>query len=189
MTAAALAHELDLPLLTIHLDGLLSKFLGETSAKLRVLFEAASNTRAVYLFDEVDALAGDRAGNDVGEARRILNSLLVLLETARPESLIIAATNHRSILDPALFRRFDLVLEYDLPTAAEAIAVLQRRLAGMAQRVDWKKIRDDVGGLSHAELVKAAEAAAKRTLLADALEVTTTRLREALSERGGVESD
>ena len=109
MTTAVLAHELDLPLLTIRLDALLSKYLGETASKLRVLFDPAASQRAVYLFDEFDALGGDRAGNDVGEARRILNSFLLFLESAGPQSIVAAPTNHKSILDRALFRRFDLV--------------------------------------------------------------------------------
>ncbi|MGH8604587.1 MAG: AAA family ATPase, partial [Gammaproteobacteria bacterium] len=110
MTAAVLARELSLPLFTVRLDSLLSKFMGETASKLRVVFDAVAERRGVYLFDEFDALGGDRAGNDVGEARRILNSFLVFLEQASPESIVIAATNHRSILDKALFRRFDAVL-------------------------------------------------------------------------------
>ena len=117
MTTAVLAHELDLPLLTIRLDALLSKYLGETASKLRVLFDPAASQRAVYLFDEFDALGGDRAGNDVGEARRILNSFLLFLESAGPQSIVVAPTNHKSILDRALFRRFDLVLNYRLPSS------------------------------------------------------------------------
>ena len=73
-----------LPLLTVRLDSLMSKFLGETASKLRVLFDAAAQQRAVFLFDEFDALGGDRAGNDVGEARRILSSFLVFLAAGRP---------------------------------------------------------------------------------------------------------
>lgn len=70
MTASVLAHELSLPLLTIRLDSLMSKFMGETASKLRLIFESADVQRGVYLFDEFDALGGDRGGNDVGEARR-----------------------------------------------------------------------------------------------------------------------
>jgi SpoVK/Ycf46/Vps4 family AAA+-type ATPase len=84
MTASVLAHELSVPLLTVRLDSLMSKFMGETAGKLRVVFDAIADQRAVYLFDEFDALGGDRAGNDVGEARRILNSFLVFLEDASP---------------------------------------------------------------------------------------------------------
>ncbi|WP_420435207.1 AAA family ATPase [Candidatus Poriferisocius sp.] len=188
MTAGVLAHELDLPLLTIRLDGLLSKYLGETASKLRVLFDAVESQRAVYLFDEFDALGADRAGNDVGEARRILNSFLLFIESVGPESIIVAATNHRSILDRALFRRFDLVITYAFPTPDEAIAVLRARLGTLAGRMGWKSISKHTEGLSHAELVKAAETAAKRSLLAGADRVATDKLIEALRERSSTTS-
>jgi hypothetical protein len=119
MTASALAGELAIPLLTIQLDGLITKFMGETAAKLRMVFDAIRETRGVYLFDEFDALGGDRgARNDVGEIRRVLNSFLQFLEQDESDSLILAATNHPAILDRALFRRFDAVVEYALPSAA-----------------------------------------------------------------------
>ena len=83
MTAAALAGELGLPLFTIQLDGLITKYLGETAAKLRLIFEAIRQNRAIYLFDEFDALGGERAAkNEVGEIRRVLNSFLQFLEQA-----------------------------------------------------------------------------------------------------------
>lgn len=188
MTAGVLAHELDLPLLTIRLDGLLSKYLGETAGKLRVLFDAVASQRAVYLFDEFDALGGDRAGNDVGEARRILNSFLLFIENVGPESIVVAATNHRSILDRALFRRFDLVLTYSLPDQNQAVAVLKGRLGSLGMKLDWKTVSKQVGGLSHAELVKAAETAAKRSLLGGEDQVATATLVQALEERSSATS-
>lgn len=183
MTAAVLAHELGLPLLTIRLDALLSKYLGETASKLRILFEAAATKRAVYLFDEFDALGGDRAGNDVGEARRILNSFLLFLESAGPESIVVASTNHRRILDRALFRRFDLVITYDLPSEDEAVAIIKGRLRSLAGRISWPKVLEAASGLSQAELVKAAEVAAKRALLAGEKRVATAVLVDSLRDR------
>ena len=142
MTASALATELGLPLFTIRLDALISKFMGETSAKLRTIFDATARTRAVYLFDEFDALGAQRtAGNDVGEARRILNTFLLFLDDTQPESLVIAATNHPALLDTALFRRFDGVVAYALPSSGEAIDVLRRRLAAMdTSGVVWEGV-------------------------------------------------
>lgn len=185
MTASVLAHELSLPLLTIRLDSVLSKFLGETSSKLRVLFDAVAQQRAVFLFDEFDALGADRAGNDVGEARRILNSFLVFLEQSSPESIVIAATNHRGLLDRALFRRFDLVITYELPDSEAAVAVLKGRLGSLGKGVRWTTVRSHVDGLSHAELVKVAEASAKNALLAGLKVVSTEGLLASLSERRG----
>ncbi len=165
MTAAVLANELSLPLFTVRLDSLLSKYMGETAGKLRQVFEAVAQRRAVYLFDEFDALGADRSGNDVGEARRILNSFLVFLEQASPESIVIAATNHRTILDKALFRRFDMVLTYDLPDTAQARAVIKGRLGSLLKGMRWDGVDGCTEGLSHADLVKAAEAAAKAVLM------------------------
>jgi SpoVK/Ycf46/Vps4 family AAA+-type ATPase len=183
MTAAVLAHELGLPLLTIRLDSVFSKYLGETGSKLRVLFDAVATHRAVYLFDEFDALGGDRAGNDVGEARRILNSFLVFLEQASSESIVIAATNHRSILDRALFRRFDMVISYQRPTRDEALVVLKARLGSYGRGIRWRTVSEHTVELSHADLVKAAESAAKHSLLAGDNHVATEMLVDALGER------
>lgn len=183
MTAAVLAHELSLPLLTVRLDSLLSKFLGETASKLRTVFDAAASQRAVFLFDEFDALGADRAGNDVGEARRILNSFLVLLEQSGSESLVVAATNHRSLLDRALFRRFDMVLTYALPSEKEVTAILRGRLGALGKGVRWASLAIEATGLSHAELVRAAESAAKEVLLRGGTRVTATDLLTSLRSR------
>jgi SpoVK/Ycf46/Vps4 family AAA+-type ATPase len=183
MTASVLAHELSIPLLTIRLDSLLSKFMGETAGKLRVVFDGLAEQRGVYLFDEFDALGGDRAGNDVGEARRILNSFLVFLEQASVQSIVVAATNHRSILDRALFRRFDMVLTYELPDAKQAAAVLRGRLGSMAKGVRWAAVARHADGLSHADLVRAAESAAKSVLLRGVDAVTQADLISAVEAR------
>jgi SpoVK/Ycf46/Vps4 family AAA+-type ATPase len=115
MTAAALAGEMGLPLFSIQLDGLITKYMGETAAKLRLVFDAIQSTRGVYLFDEFDALGGERGSkNDVGEIRRVLNSFLQFLEQDDSDSIVLGATNHVGLLDRALFRRFDAVLEYSL---------------------------------------------------------------------------
>jgi SpoVK/Ycf46/Vps4 family AAA+-type ATPase len=165
MTASVIAHELGLPMLAVRLDSLMSKYLGETAGKLRLIFDAVEQQRAVFLFDEFDALGADRSGNDVGEARRILNSFLVFLEQAGPESIVIAATNHRSILDRALFRRFDMVIAYELPDQIQAATIIRRRLGPMGHGLSFKRLGDDLAGLSHADLVKATEAAAKQALM------------------------
>jgi len=183
MTAAVLAHELSIPLLTIRLDSLMSKFMGETASKLRVIFDAVTEQRGVYLFDEFDALGGDRAGNDVGEARRILNSFLVFLENRGSESLVVAATNHRSILDRALFRRFDIVLDYALPDAKQASAVIRGRLGSLGTGIRWQSLAPSMDGLSHADLVRAAEAAAKSVILSGGTRITSEDLRLALIAR------
>jgi SpoVK/Ycf46/Vps4 family AAA+-type ATPase len=185
MTASALAGELAVPLMTIQLDGLITKFMGETAAKLRLVFDAIRETRGVYLFDEFDALGGDRgARNDVGEIRRVLNSFLQFLEQDESDSLILAATNHPAILDRALFRRFDAVVEYALPSAAHVEAVVRNRLGQLdLRKIVWKEVAGAAKGHSHAEIVRACEQAAKDALLDERTNVETRDLVEALAER------
>ena len=185
MTASALAGELAVPLLTIQLDGLITKFMGETAAKLRLVFDAIRETRGVYLFDEFDALGGDRgARNDVGEIRRVLNSFLQFLEQDESDSLILVATNHPAILDRALFRRFDAVVEYALPSAAHVEAVVSNRLGQLdLRKIVWKEVAGAAMGHSHAEIVRACEQAAKDALLDERTNIETRDLVEALAER------
>lgn len=135
MTAGALAGELQLPLFIIRLDSLITKFMGETAAKLRLVFEAMASSRGVYLFDEFDSIGAQRAlPNEVGEIRRVLNSFLQCIEHDTSDSLILAATNHPDVLDRALFRRFDDVIEYhprytrgDASAPGEARGLCQNR--------------------------------------------------------------
>lgn len=185
MTASALAGELHLPLFVIRLDGLITKFMGETAAKLRLVFDALRETHGVYLFDEVDALGGERArSNDVGEIRRVLNSFLQFLELEETESLLVAATNHPQLLDSAMFRRFDAVIEYPLPTAPVIKALVLNRLATIkVGRVSWGHVTKAAAGLSHAEVTMAAERAAKDLILLDGREIVTADLVSALNQR------
>jgi len=188
MTAAALAGELGLALFTIQLDGLITKYLGETAAKLRLIFDAIQETRAVYLFDEFDALGGERAAkNEVGEIRRVLSSFLQFLEHDESESIIVAATNHPTLLDRALFRRFDATIEYALPSRDIAEGVLRARLTPLdTSQVVWPKVLSAVADLSHADLSRACEHAAKRAILAQRARIETRDLVDALRERRGV---
>jgi AAA+ superfamily predicted ATPase len=185
MTAAALAGELSLPLFTIQLDGLITKYLGETAAKLRLIFDAIRQTRAVYLFDEFDALGGERAAkNEVGEIRRVLNSFLQFLEQDDSESIIVAATNHPQILDRALFRRFDSVIEYRLPSPDLIEKVMRARLALLdTSAVQWSNVLEAAEGLNHSDVARACEHAAKNAILQHRTSIDTSELIEALTER------
>lgn len=130
LTASVLASELGLPLFIVKLESLMTKYMGETAGKLRLIFDAIQQTRGVYLFDEFDSIGSQRGNtNDVGEIRRVLNSFLQMIEQDTSDSLLIAATNHSELLDHALFRRFDDLIEYDLPEKKEIIAALKSKLA------------------------------------------------------------
>jgi SpoVK/Ycf46/Vps4 family AAA+-type ATPase len=190
MTAAALAGELGIALFTIQLDGLITKYLGETAAKLRLIFDAIRHNRAIYLFDEFDALGSERAArNEVGEIRLVLNSFLQFLEQDESDSIIVAATNHPQILDKALFRRFDSVIEYRLPSPGIAEDVMRARLALLdTSRVEWPKVLEVTKGMSHSDLTRACEHAAKNAILQHQTRIETAELVEALSERRSTHS-
>jgi SpoVK/Ycf46/Vps4 family AAA+-type ATPase len=185
VTASALAKELSLPLFTIRLDGLITKYMGETAAKLRQIFDAIMLTRGVYLFDEFDAIGGDRnAGNDVGEIRRVLNSFLHFFEKDCSDSLIIAATNFVKLLDNALFRRFDDVIEYSLPSREQTINILKNRLHDFkSSHILWDAIASVAKNLSQAEITKAADEAAKIAILNNSDLISEESLAEAITER------
>jgi SpoVK/Ycf46/Vps4 family AAA+-type ATPase len=185
MTASVLAGELSLPLFCIQLHGLITKYLGETAAKLRLIFDAIRDTRAVYLFDEFDALGTDRASrNEVGEIRRVLNSFLQFLEHDDGESVVVAATNYPALLDRALMRRFDSVIQYTLPDKIVALHILKNRLGLLkTQKVKWGAVQTAASGLSHAEIVRASENVFKNAILEHRKDVETTDLVSALKDR------
>lgn len=185
MTSHALAGELKLPHFAVQLHSLITKFMGETAAKLHTIFEAMQETRGVYLFDEFDAIGSERAvGNDVGEIRRVLNSFLQFLEQDESDSLVIAATNCVDILDEALFRRFDDIVRYKRPDEADIRKLIQNRLSSFAaQRMPWKKIITAAIDLSHAEICRACDDAAKDAVLKDKCTIAPAKLVHALEAR------
>ena len=185
MTASALAGELTLPLFTVVLESLITRFMGETASKLRLIFDAMPQTRGLYFFDEFDAIGARRAArNDVGEIRRVLNSFLQFLENDESNSLIIAATNHPELLDPALFRRFDDVIHYDLPDPLITEVLLKARLSNFnTGSMRWKNMAEAASGLNQAEIARAADEAAKRAILDERTRVTCDDLLVAISER------
>lgn len=166
MTASVIANELRLPIYVVLMDKIVTKYMGETSAKLRQIFDYIEDVPAVYLFDEFDAIGGQRGkDNEVGEMRRVLNSFLQFIERDHSDSLIIAATNNLELLDQALFRRFDDVIHYQLPTDQEKIQLLKNRLNGNISQKDIDLILPQLTSLSHAEINQACLDAIKESVI------------------------
>ena len=188
MTASVLAGELGLPLFEVRLDGLITKYMGETAAKLRQVFDATSRTRGVYFFDEFDAIGSQRGlANDVGEIRRVLNSFLQMIEQDRSHSLVVAATNHPAILDSALFRRFDDVLQYELPDGTQVVSLLKTRLSNVVTKgVRWQRLAELAAGLSYAEITRASDEALKDALIHERPRVRESDIQTMLNERKSV---
>jgi SpoVK/Ycf46/Vps4 family AAA+-type ATPase len=185
MTSRALAGELKLPHMAVQFHSLITKFLGETATKLHSIFELMPKTRGVYLFDEFDAIGSERAAvNDVGEIRRVLNSFLQFLEQDDSDSIIVAATNLASMLDEALFRRFDDVIRYDKPSDAEIKALILNRLTRFGfEESDLNAATALAAGLSHADICQSCDDAAKDAVLKESKAVDLEYLREALAQR------
>lgn len=191
LTASVLAGELCLPLMQVRLDGLITKYMGETAAKLRQVFDSTTRAWGIYFFDEFDAIGSQRGfDNDVGEIRRVLNSFLQMIEQDRSRSLVIAATNHPSILDSALFRRFDDILRYELPSTPQIARLLRNRLVGYAEgEVRWSELGRIARGLSFAEVARAADEALKDGLIRGRHQIREGTIREMLDERKAINDD
>lgn len=194
MTASVLAAEAHLPLHTILMHKLITKYMGETSAKLRQVFDIIQEEPGIYLFDEFDAIGTQRGReHEVGEMRRVLNSFLQFLEQDMAESIIIAATNTFDVLDTALFRRFDDVLYYELPNAGERAQLIANRLNSfLSANVKAETLAEYGESLSHAEVSRACDDAIKQVLLTGKKKVTKQLLvsmlahrREIYSKKGG----
>jgi len=188
LTASVLAGELGLPLFIVRLDSLMTKYMGETAGKLRLIFDAIQQTRGVYLFDEFDSIGSQRGNvNDVGEIRRVLNSFLQMIEEDTSDSLLIAATNHSELLDHALFRRFDDLIEYDLPEKKEIIAALKTKLASFkTSRIQWIKAAEAADQLSYGDITRVCEDAIKDAIIHNRETVTHSHLIHSIKERCAV---
>ncbi len=186
MTAEAAAGELGLPLFVIRLEGLITRYMGETAIKLRTIFDETAKRRGVYLFDEFDAVGAQRvATNDVAEMRRVLNSFLQFMEEGNStDSIIICSTNHPSLLDRALLRRYDQVLEFDAPTSTQVQKLIISNTAPLKIiKPTWGKICSAAEGLSQAEIVRAIDDVVKTAILDEKNQLTTEDIVERLHER------
>lgn len=114
--AKYISYHTDLPLITVKLDALVSSMLGSTSKNIRKVFDFASKQPCILFLDEFDVLAKIRDDkNELGELKRVVNSLLQNIDSFSSDSILIAATNHEHILDNAVWRRFNTTLQLSLP--------------------------------------------------------------------------
>ena len=187
MTASVIAQELKLPLYIILMDKLMTKFMGETGNKLRQIFELTEDKKGVYLFDEFDTIGGERSkDNDVGEMRRVLNSFLHFIDKDKSDSLILAASNNLSLLDQALFRRFDDIITYHLPSEKEIIKLLTYKLSSFKPTFKLEPLTKIALGLSHAEITSACQDAIKDAILHNKTKVEKTKLTKFLENKRSV---
>lgn len=168
VTARALAGELGLPLLYIRFDSLISSYLGQTAANLRKLFDFVGRSSWVVLFDEFDALGRSRDDpSEHGELKRVINSILQLMDRFSGDSLLIAATNHEQALDPALWRRFDEIVHFEPPDEAGRLSLLAKYLSGVKHGgTDLRVLASDTEGFTGSDLERVVVEATKQMILA-----------------------
>lgn len=187
MAASVIANALGLPLFTVRLDAVITRYLGESSGKLRSVFSAIEKTRAVYLFDEFDSLGLERGGasQDVAEMRRVLNAFLVFIEKYKGNSVVIAATNHAESLDLALFRRFDSLIEFSMPTLEQCKLALELRLQHVKtpRTLNLATVAAEAEGLNFADLSRVVEDAIKQLILKRSRSISTKLLVERVRAR------
>ena len=168
MTASVIAHELSMSLYVVRLEKIVTKFMGETSLKLSKVFDCIRENPGIYLFDEFDAIGLKRnTDHEVGEMRRILNSFLQMMERDSSDSIILAATNDIEALDNALFRRFDDLLEYTLPSDEGIKKLIEDKLQKFHFEGDIYTLLPELKGRSQAEICMICQDAIKEVLLND----------------------
>lgn len=118
-TAKAIANALGKPILILNLSNVVCSRIGETSQNIKQVFDKAAREKAVLFLDEFDQIGKERSNDDkdVGEMRRLVNTLIQLIDYLPQNALLIAATNHAELIDVALLRRFQLRIQFEMPTA------------------------------------------------------------------------
>jgi SpoVK/Ycf46/Vps4 family AAA+-type ATPase len=178
LAAAVIAGEMGLPLMTVRLASLFSRFLGATATQVRSVFQEMPRRPGVYLFDEFDAIGQARGdAQDIGEMRRVVTAFLQFMDADRSASLLIAATNHAELLDRAIFRRFDVVLSFDLPSEDALAQLLHLRLP--KQRLSERLIQSLAGrakGLSFADAARACDDAIRTMVLSGGTQLSEDTL-------------
>ena len=183
--AKRLAWNTGLPLIKVRFDALISSYFGESAANLRSVFDAAKERPCLLLLDECDFIARSRVGSkDIGEAARIVNTLLQLMEEYDAPGLLVATTNIEDSLDEALFRRFDDVFQVPLPGPGEIDRLLRLTLSAVpvSKQVGWDKLAGLLTGIAAAQIVKIAMDAAKAAVLNGQKLVEECHLRAAIAD-------
>jgi SpoVK/Ycf46/Vps4 family AAA+-type ATPase len=166
--AEAVATALSLPLHTVKYDTLVGSYLGETSARLRRVFDHARTNPCVLFFDEFDAIGKERGdASDVGELKRVVASLLTQIDDMPASSVAICATNHPELLDSAAWRRFELRLTLELPDADELAHYFQRFAANLDEPlgVAPSVLAEALAGASYADAEAFCDDAKRRWIL------------------------
>jgi AAA+ superfamily predicted ATPase len=168
LAAEVIAGALSMPLVLVRLDSVISSFLGETAANLRKVFDYIAQRPVVALFDEFDALTKDRGDSgDHGELKRSVNAVLQMIDGYRGESILVATTNYETLLDKAVWRRFDEVVRFEMPNLEQIKRLLSLKLSGIRRNfeADDPQVASLFKGMSHADIERVLRRAVKEMIL------------------------
>lgn len=183
-TAQVLSSVLQIPLIYIRFDAIISSYLGETATNLRKVFDFIANGVWIVLFDEVDIIGKNRDDHyENGEIKRVVNNFLQMLDTFEGESLLICATNHPHILDPAIWRRFDEIINFDLPSELERLRLLKLYLKPMkkAGLINLEELSQETSGFTPSDLKLMCKEAMKHAIVSEKDQLSTPDIEFALN--------
>ena len=172
MAARQIAQQLELPLVTARADSLISSYLGSTAKNLRLLFEHAIARPCVLFLDEFDALGKMRDDDrELGELKRVVISLLQNIDAMGPEHVLIAATNHEHLLDPAIWRRFAHKFKLDYPGPEDREILLSQFFGNFVEKRDLPVLALLTEGISGGELLEMSREAIRGALLSSSPQI------------------
>lgn len=167
VTAESIANELQLPLLYTRFDSVISSYLGETATNLRKVFDFAKDGEWVLFFDEFDSIGKSRSiESEHGELKRVVNSFLQLLDNFPRNTMVIAATNYETIIDKALWRRFDEIIYFDMPKKDDIEKFIRLKLRNYSHKeLNVESHINNLVGLSYADIERICYEAIKKMVL------------------------
>ncbi|MBD3342382.1 MAG: AAA family ATPase [Candidatus Lokiarchaeota archaeon] len=177
LSAKLISSQLHLPLVYVRFDGLISSYLGETSANLRQVFDFVSDGDWILFFDEFDVIGKTRQDmNDNGEMKRVINSFLQQLDNYEGNAIIICATNFHISLDPAIWRRFDEMIFFDLPNTEDRIEMFKLFLNKYPHKdIDYEDLSERTSQMSGADIEQICTRSIKKSVIEES-ELTKTDL-------------
>lgn len=167
LTAKVLSGVLELPLVYVNLASVFSSYLGETAVNLKKIFDYVEKGEWIVFFDEFDAIAKDRnTPNEHGEIQRLVNSLLQLIDNSNEQNIFVAATNYESLLDQAVWRRFDEVILFGKPDYNLRISLLKNNLSSIRHsQINFDEIASNLEGSTGSDIEKICLDAIKSVIL------------------------
>ncbi len=171
--ARYISNRTGLPLVTVRLDSLVSSLLGSTAKNLRKVFDYVQNRECILFLDEFDVVAKMRDDkHELGELKRVVNSLIQNIDLLSPDVIMLAATNHHELLDPAIWRRFSRTITLDLPNTSETVEMVKMLTADVDDNFsdNEKKLSlicESMNGLSHSNIKTIITNTIRKSILYD----------------------